>query len=133
MICPVSSSRSCNSFYFYIKPQLRTDDGNVKDVVIHSISTSNHNSELTTETLRTLYFILFLHQTTTDGCKELLPLCCNSFYFYIKPQLPIAMRLLPTRCNSFYFYIKPQLKPILIDNPYVVIHSISTSNHNKLE
>ena len=35
------------------------------------------------------------------------------------------------RCNSFYFYIKPQLVVVLIAALVVVIHSISTSNHNR--
>ena len=34
----------CNSFYFYIKPQLYALFGFVFMVVIHSISTSNHNN-----------------------------------------------------------------------------------------
>ena len=34
--------------------------------------------------------------------------CCNSFYFYIKPQ-PLVWKGGGTEsCNSFYFYIKPQ-------------------------
>ena len=36
--------RSCNSFYFYIKPQLWFRIGFRLVVVIHSISTSNHNN-----------------------------------------------------------------------------------------
>ena len=33
-------------------------------------------------------------------------------------------------CNSFHFYIKPQLLCYRASNLFVVIHSISTSNHN---
>ena len=33
---------------------------------------------------------------------------CNSFYFYIKPQLLNIVDVLVVSCNSFYFYIKPQ-------------------------
>ena len=34
-------------------------------------------------------------------------------------------------CNSFYFYIKPQLLECFLAQLLVVIHSISTSNHNE--
>ena len=33
---------------------------------------------------------------------------CNSFYFYIKPQLIPNLIDNSNGCNSFYFYIKPQ-------------------------
>ena len=33
-------------------------------------------------------------------------------------------------CNSFYFYIKPQLTGYGLVSCGIVIHSISTSNHN---
>ena len=55
---------------------------------------------------------------------------CNSFYFYIKPQPSQAYKPDPSRCNSFYFYIKPQLSDKYRLAVNVVIHSISTSNHN---
>ena len=80
-------SMSCNSFYFYIKPQP-------------------------------------LNILTVSIC------CCNSFYFYIKPQLFQAWYRLQVRCNSFYFYIKPQHNDGSGKCSVVVIHSISTSNHN---
>ena len=35
-------------------------------------------------------------------------------------------------CNSFYFYIKPQPRPKCDAPCFVVIHSISTSNHNSI-
>ena len=55
---------------------------------------------------------------------------CNSFYFYIKPQPTDVVLLDSHSCNSFYFYIKPQLKKNYERKKSVVIHSISTSNHN---
>ena len=79
----------CNSFYFYIKPQL-------------------------------------------TRMKLLSLRCCNSFYFYIKPQPAYQLTCAEWCCNSFYFYIKPQQ---VVDTPpegKVVIHSISTSNHNQV-
>ena len=78
---------SCNSFYFYIKPQQIGGNGT-----------------------------LFLG--------------CNSFYFYIKPQHFDIMAVKGVSCNSFYFYIKPQPGVCASCHPSVVIHSISTSNHN---
>ena len=56
---------------------------------------------------------------------------CNSFYFYIKPQLLLYLVAIFLSCNSFYFYIKPQPFPPLSSHLHVVIHSISTSNHNR--
>ena len=55
---------------------------------------------------------------------------CNSFYFYIKPQLSSRSSNKRWCCNSFYFYIKPQHLERYNLNTHVVIHSISTSNHN---
>ena len=55
---------------------------------------------------------------------------CNSFYFYIKPQHVPDGVALHDRCNSFYFYIKPQPLISKYSCIVVVIHSISTSNHN---
>ena len=57
--------------------------------------------------------------------------CCNSFYFYIKPQRIGSTVADNLRCNSFYFYIKPQRAVPGNDPGSVVIHSISTSNHNE--
>ena len=57
---------------------------------------------------------------------------CNSFYFYIKPQRTRFHFLPIIGCNSFYFYIKPQRHTLLQFSRAVVIHSISTSNHNEL-
>ena len=76
--------------------------------------------------------ILFLHQTTTNHWHSWPPPRCNSFYFYIKPQLLIDELLSNLRCNSFYFYIKPQPIRVDLSGLGVVIHSISTSNHNRL-
>ena len=78
---------SCISFLFYIKPQLlsfddktppvvfhffSTSNHNVislflaaMNVVFHFFSTSNHNSSTPLAFLPWLYFISFLHQTTT--------------------------------------------------------------------
>ena len=58
---------------------------------------------------------------------------CNSFYFYIKPQLLTLVAKWNVGCNSFYFYIKPQHLGKDEKGEAVVIHSISTSNHNSYE
>ena len=56
---------------------------------------------------------------------------CNSFHFYIKPQLLEVVLDDLVRCNSFHFYIKPQLTGNRLGLSAVVIHFISTSNHNQ--
>ena len=126
-----SPETCCNSFYFYIKPQLfhipllsvivvihsiSTSNHNLLfsfvacgSVVIHSISTSNHNHLNKMQIL----FLVVIHSISTSNHNAVhdanFPTqCCNSFYFYIKPQLGSRGRVRKSRCNSFYFYIKPQ-------------------------
>ena len=65
-----------------------------------------------------------------EDTKEFRRHRCNSFYFYIKPQQFGCVHFSGTCCNSFYFYIKPQPDLSTQTQPQVVIHSISTSNHN---
>ena len=55
-----------------------------------------------------LYCILFLHQTTT----------------------PPLIRYTPQRCIASSFYIKPQHAVEHLPLPHVVLHPLSTSNHN---
>ena len=57
-----------------------------------------------------LYCILFLHQTTT----------------------PPLIRYTPQRCIASSFYIKPQHAVEHLPLPHVVLHPLSTSNHNLL-
>ncbi len=101
-------------------------------VVLYSFSTSNHNPACRDVLDTALFFIPFLHQTTTHNCCVLFRERCSLFLFYIKPQLNISSLKAINSCSLFLFYIKPQhneMKPFL---PAVVLYSFSTSNHNKI-
>ena len=54
----------------------------------------------------------------------------HSLLFYIKSQHDDAVCTVHLRYYSFYFYIKPQLGIAVLVHFLIVIHSISTSNHN---
>ena len=60
-----------------------------------------------------LYFILFLHQTTTSKPFIDVPCGCILFCFYIKPQLASSSPYNGSCCILFCFYIKPQLYGLL--------------------
>ena len=99
-----------------------------------------------------MYCILFLHQTTTvkrlrvaiDRCiassfyiKPQLAhraigafICCIASSFYIKPQQSGDTGCRRTRCIASSFYIKPQRRADNISPYRVVLHPLSTSNHN---
>ena len=79
-------------------------------VVLHPLSTSNHNLLRQQGVYDALYCILFLHQTTT----------------------PPLIRYTPQRCIASSFYIKPQHAVEHLPLPHVVLHPLSTSNHNLL-
>ena len=121
---------SCISYYSYIKPQPLGDNKACLPVVYRTIPTSNHN--LCRLWLRAwlLYIVLFLHQTTTYAWIFLRPICCISYYSYIKPQLADGQMTLKESCISYYSYIKPQLFLALEEYSIVVYRTIPTSNHN---
>ena len=99
-----------------------------------------------------LYCILFLHQTTTEQAMQILINGCIASSFYIKPQPSVSVIMERSRCiaSSFYikpqprgqvffrersciassFYIKPQQMRYLMSRTVVVLHPLSTSNHN---
>ena len=54
----------------------------------------------------------------------------HSLLFYIKSQHDDAVCTVHLRYYSFYFYIKPQQFSSIPGLRKIVIHSISTSNHN---
>ena len=54
----------------------------------------------------------------------------HSLLFYIKSQHDDAVYTVHLRYYSFNLYIKPQLPCLAHGRPPIVIHSISTSNHN---
>ena len=59
-------SYRCIASSFYIKPQLKRSDMFIIIVVLHPLSTSNHNLDMQRKISYMLYCILFLHQTTTN-------------------------------------------------------------------
>ena len=61
----IISRMCCIASSFYIKPQHNSGNGFRNYVVLHPLSTSNHNFCRTRNCLSSLYCILFLHQTTT--------------------------------------------------------------------
>ena len=101
---------------------------------------------------RRLYCILFLHQTTTEQAMQILINGCIASSFYIKPQPSVSVIMERSRCIASSFYIKPQprgqvffrersciassfsIKPqqmrYLMSRTVVVLHPLSTSNHN---
>ncbi len=166
-ICCIASS-------FYIKPQLAVHAGVISAVVLHPLSTSNHNRasdantyqwlycilflhQTTTERLgdygavalycilflhqtttaragifpgAKLYCILFLHQTTTDALFDVADRRCIASSFYIKPQRLAGRSADAEGCIASSFYIKPQQTQRHLATLSVVLHPLSTSNHN---
>ena len=104
-----SKSLRCNSFRFYIKPQL------LNWIVVASTCCNSFRFYIKPQLCLSVVFAR---------------LRCNSFRFYIKPQLPVAALVSAYSCNSFRFYIKPQLQLSIQIVMKVVIHFVSTSNHN---
>ena len=165
----------CIASSFYIKPQLRIVEYFTDKVVLHPLSTSNHNQYVLTSNFATvvlhplstsnhnsividnisrmvvlhplstsnhnflselhlsskLYCILFLHQTTTSLMfpKLVLVLYCILFLHQTTTRLYTEMD--SYRCIASSFYIKPQLKRSDMFIIIVVLHPLSTSNHNK--
>ena len=149
----LNSRFGCISYYSYIKPQRSRKWKNESAVVYRTIPTSNHNVLAIIFISRSLYIVLFLHQTTTNGYGYLFKWCCISYYSYIKPQLRSVDGESVPSCISYYSYIKPQpdttsndgsggcisyysyIKPQLclpfFCSSSVVYRTIPTSNHNK--
>ena len=101
-------SISCILLNFYIKPQLLVFTSTIFFVVSYWISTSNHNNYEWNNTLKMLYLIEFLHQTTTIRSNEPQVRSCILLNFYIKPQLEKAQLDKRSCCILLNFYIKPQ-------------------------
>ena len=99
-------------------------------VVLHPLSTSNHNFLSELHLSSKLYCILFLHQTTTSLMfpKLVLVLYCILFLHQTTTRLYTEMD--SYRCIASSFYIKPQLKRSDMFIIIVVLHPLSTSNHN---
>ena len=77
-------------------------------VVYRTIPTSNHNLNFIHDYFKSLYIVLFLHQTTTTAFCSVAHFSCISYYSYIKPQLELV---------RFRLFV-------------VVYRTIPTSNHN---
>mgnify|MGYP006998862752 CR=1 FL=1 len=125
-----SDAHGCIASSFYIKPQLYAELPQYASVVLHPLSTSNHNRYPVVAAVKTLYCILFLHQTTTILPDQITWSCCIASSFYIKPQL---------RCGRIVCH-RVVLHPLSTSNHNqktgtgnfvdVVLHPLSTSNHN---
>ena len=76
----------CLISLFYIKPQLRGYESQLVTVVLYLFSTSNHNRAAVHKRPRQLSYISFLHQTTTSRPELLRKSSCLISLFYIKPQ-----------------------------------------------
>ena len=120
----------CIASSFYIKPQRNGKHSAGSSVVLHPLSTSNHNCSKDAECILKLYCILFLHQTTTERLGDygavalycilflhqtttntvvLTPnFCCIASSFYIKPQRQRIVVVTRMCCIASSFYIKPQ-------------------------
>ena len=77
-------------------------------VVLYRFSTSNHNQMGIISCKAELYYIVSLHQTTTDPLFIINHYSCIISFLYIKPQLAVTLTL----CAR------------------VVLYRFSTSNHN---
>ena len=121
---------SCIISSLYIKPQLSGSKPLSRAVVLYRLSTSNHNSDEPRETIIKLYYIVSLHQTTTQflvntndvklyyivslhqtttRCEvRCYSVCCIISSLYIKPQPRNAFFVSRSRCIISSLYIKPQ-------------------------
>ena len=143
----------CNSSYFYIKPQRMTWCGARIRVVIHPISTSNHN--ILIEYQNTTAVVIHPISTSNHNIEVVSPVRCavvihpistsnhnRQWRHFERPfvvihpistsnhNLQVTFDDGTKGCNSSYFYIKPQPCPSRCLRSGVVIHPISTSNHN---
>ena len=120
----------CISFLFYIKPQQELGWPRRSRVVFHFFSTSNHNCTPACQQIPWLYFISFLHQTTTIHFIKISLFSCISFLFYIKPQLIVVQD--HSTCVVFHFFSTSNHNYTDEKFKYyaVVFHFFSTSNHN---
>ena len=149
-ICPTGNSCILSKFYikpqqrirhkighsccilskFYIKPQRYITSVLLVWVVSYRNSTSNHNPTVGVMSLRSLYLIEILHQTTTAAWDEakreqlyLIEILHQTTTFDFRPRFSPG-------CILSKFYIKPQQCPSPVEISTVVSYRNSTSNHN---
>ena len=165
---------SCIISFLYIKPQpskmlaqkatvvlyrFSTSNHNANghpftngEVVLYRFSTSNHNLLPVLSVDLKLYYIVSLHQTTT----QVLVCCFVQWLYYIVSLHQTTTRgvwhrrslelyyivslhqtttkgwrcIFRQRCIISFLYIKPQLEGEVVMYMWVVLYRFSTSNHN---
>ena len=79
---------------------------------------------------RLLYCILFLHQTTTPIMRVWGRDKLYCILFLHQTTTGVCAPARQSRCIASSFYIKPNTTGTRITIPHVVLHPLSTSNHN---
>ena len=98
----------CIISFLYIKPQHRQGARAARAVVLYRFSTSNHNFSVKRKTLHLLYYIVSLHQTTTNSSAIRRNTSCIISFLYIKPQPSYSTLFCCAGCIISFLYIKPQ-------------------------
>ena len=80
-----------------------------------------------------LYCILFLHQTTTVRCAEAIGKLLYCILFLHQTTTWFWFLITLQSCIASSFYIKPQLHIVMAVEQSVVLHPLSTSNHNWMD
>ena len=100
---------SCIISFLYIKPQHHSHAPRALCVVLYRFSTSNHNTGGVTYNDIALYYIVSLHQTTTDFHKQRMS---GQLYYIVSlhqtTTSPGHWQNLAS-CIISFLYIKPQL------------------------
>ena len=90
-------------------------------------TTTNYNC---IHSILELYYIVSLHQTTTSIRSLCSFFCCIISSLYIKPQRKALQGGRGSCCIISSLYIKPQPNAIICIKVVVVLYRLSTSNHN---
>ena len=122
---------SCIASSFYIKPQHVIMILTIPWVVLHPLSTSNHNCQTLTCCYWPLYCILFLHQTTTSSPRYWSVHMLYCILFLHQTTTRCTRWCYIGGCIASSFYIKPQQSKRCKYLSMVVLHPLSTSNHNR--
>ena len=121
----------CIISFLYIKPQLQQRTPLKLIVVLYRFSTSNHNFIRLFASNDLLYYIVSLHQTTTESVE----LYTRDGLYYIvslhQTTTPSRLRCPHRGCIISFLYIKPQQCSIFSVVRRVVLYRFSTSNHNE--
>ena len=101
--------RRCILSKFYIKPQLRRLQPVCLIVVSYRNSTSNHNEKPIMFTIKRLYLIEILHQTTTRSMRASSGVWLYLIEILHQTTTPSVFVIPIVSCILSKFYIKPQL------------------------